>query len=132
LLNSGRSCFFFLFSAVLGRTAAVGSILICLPWDYAQSVQNFDAQFSLSSKFLPSPPIKFVAQVGIFWDISRQDSSRISISPPITLNFCMVDFYVQSNTGIVNIAPGFNLVIRRCWVDLISISLLFQYGSLIS
>jgi hypothetical protein len=75
--------FFFLFSMVWGRTAAVGSILICLPLEYAQSIQNFDMQFSASSEFLLSPPIKFMAQVGIFWDISRQDSSRMSISPPI-------------------------------------------------
>jgi hypothetical protein len=46
-----------------------------------QSIQNFDAQFSGFSDFLLCSPIKFMAQVPIFWDISGQDSSRMSISP---------------------------------------------------
>jgi hypothetical protein len=80
LRNLGRSCFFFFFSAILGRATAAGSVLVHLSCEYAQSIRNFDVQFSASSDFLPESPIKFMAQVRIFWDISGQDSSSMSIS----------------------------------------------------
>ena len=75
---------------VFGRTAAAGAILIRLPYEYAQSIRNSDAQFSASSDFLFCSTIKFMAQVRIFWVISGQDSSRMSISTPIALDFLYV------------------------------------------
>jgi hypothetical protein len=87
LRNLGRGCFFFFFSVVFGRTAAAGAILIRLPYEYAQYIRNSDAQFSASSDFLFCSTIKFMAQVRIFWVISGQDSSRMSISTPIALDF---------------------------------------------